>query len=140
MWQIVVFDLDGTLIQEDSFVRFLLGFLRHRPIRIIKVLHLPLALIFHYIGLRDNTWLKTTFLKAFIGGLSRKEVEVFAEKFADRLVKKSLLPKAYERIRDHQEKKDLLVLATASPDIYVNYFAKKSINMLTINIHQSLYR
>ena len=116
---VAIFDLDGTLIPGDSYLAYLLGYLRRSPLRWFRALHLPFAVLLFYAGQRDNTWLKVTFLRAVLGGLTRLQVDAWSETFLDHLMAKSLRPDALAEIERRRTASETLVLASASPDIYV---------------------
>lgn len=116
---VAVFDLDGTLTASDTFVSFLAGFLLRTPSRWPRVLTLPGAVALHCTGLRDNTWLKTTFLGQVLGGLRREDLAPWTDRFVERLVARGLRREARRKMDWHRANGDRLVLATASPDLYV---------------------
>ena len=45
---IALFDLDGTLTWRDTLLPFMLGFLRRRPHRALRLWRLPSALWFYW--------------------------------------------------------------------------------------------
>ncbi|MDJ0896186.1 MAG: HAD-IB family hydrolase [Alphaproteobacteria bacterium] len=116
---VAVFDLDRTLTVSDTFVAFLLGFLLRAPSRWPRALTLPGAVALYCAGLRDNTWLKTTFLRAILGGLQRDALVPWIDRFVERLLARGLRRDALRKMDWHRAKGDRLVLATASPDLYV---------------------
>ncbi|MEQ8861125.1 MAG: HAD-IB family hydrolase [Pseudomonadales bacterium] len=120
---IAVFDLDGTVIRGDSFVAFLWACLQRHPRRVTRCLHLPLAVVRHTFGLRDNTWLKTVFVEAIIGGLSRRQVEEIAVGFAERLLERRIKPEARRTLDELSARGFRLVMASASLDAYVEPLA-----------------
>ncbi len=125
MQRIIVFDLDGTLLSGDSFIRFLVGLMKIRPARLYRVLLLPFAIFVFACNLRDNSWLKSVFLHAILGGLRQSELESYINNFVHTLIGKQLRPIALRRLKDHQKNGDYLILASASPDIYVAPFGKE---------------
>jgi hypothetical protein len=78
-----IFDLDRTITQRDTYVAFLLKFLLNSPSKVIFSSWLPIAVLMHKIGLRDNTWLKTVFLRSIAGGASKLEIETLSERFVE---------------------------------------------------------
>ena len=68
----VLFDLDGTITRRDTYLAYLLGFLARHPERLLRAAPLSLAALRYLIGERDNTWLKTTFLRAILGSIPRR--------------------------------------------------------------------
>ena len=115
---VAIFDLDGTITFTDTYVGFLFAYLRHRPQRAFRAYWLPFAVLLHWSGFRDNTWLKTAFLTAIAAGESRDIVQKIAAKFCQTVASKKLRPAALNAIKRHREQGHKLVLATASLDIY----------------------
>ena len=66
--RVAVFDLDGTITDCDTYLKFLRLCLTRQPGRVMRSLHLPLAVLLCKAGVYDNAWLKSTFLKALAGG------------------------------------------------------------------------
>lgn len=120
---VAAFDLDGTITRSDTYVPFLAGLLARRPLRVLRALHLPAAAAFHLAGLRDNAWLKSVFLGAVLGGLSRGEIAPLVETFVASTVARDLRPGAREEIMRCRQAGHHLVLASASLDIYVEHLA-----------------
>ena len=121
---VVVFDLDGTVIRGDSYVAFLLGFLKRNPTRVFRVAFLPFFLSAYWCGFRDNSWLKVRFLSAIMGGAARSQIELWAEMFARDLVTRAIKGRARDTIERHRQEGARLVLATASLDLYVEPFSR----------------
>ena len=116
---IVIFDLDGTITRNDTYLAYCLGYLRYRPTRVLRCWPLPFAVLAFKAGLRSNTWLKTAFLAAIFGGLSRERIDDWAEVFVQDILGKSVRRRAVERIAEHRRQGHRLILATASLDLYV---------------------
>ena len=122
MKKVVVFDLDGTLTNNDTFVSFLLFVLKKQPGRWLRTWNLPFATFLHKAGFRDNTWLKIEFLKSIVGGLSTESIQQIGSQFSLQLLN-SLRQGALAQVDYHRQQGDLLILATASPDLYVRHLA-----------------
>lgn len=115
----VVFDLDNTITCNDTYLFFLLIFLKHNPIRLLRCWSLPLALLSFKMKLKDNTWLKKKFLGAIVCGTTNTKIKAFATQFIKTIVKHKLRKKALQEILLHKESGHILILATASFDFYV---------------------
>src|SRR5262245_31792846 len=122
---IAVFDLDGTITRHDTYLRYLTGFLQHRPSRLLATLALPVDLLRFALGAVDNAYVKARFLQAILAGHSRSELEVWTETFLDILCQRDLRPGALARIAQHRAQGDRLILATASFDFYVQPLAQR---------------
>jgi HAD superfamily hydrolase (TIGR01490 family) len=122
---LALFDLDGTITRRDTYLAYLVGFLVRHPTRLPRALPLPLAVAWHLAGWRDNTWLKTTFLKAVLGGVPRSSLKAWTEVFLERVLQKGLRARAPEIIARHRAAGDRLVLVTASLDFYAEPMAQQ---------------
>ncbi len=143
---VAVFDLDHTLSRRDTFLAWLLGFLARHPERWPRSLPLPAAVLWHKVGQRDNHWLKRTFLRAIVGGLSpgnrpatgavghphppgtaarggSPPLGRWTETFVAGLLARGLWPRGLDTIERHRAAGDRLVLVSASPDLYVEPLA-----------------
>jgi len=115
----VIFDLDGTITCNDTYLFFLLTFLRHNPYRLINCWSLPFAFVYFKLRLRDNTWLKKKFLGAIAGGTTKTKIKAFVKQFVKTIVEQKLRKNALQEIKTHKESGHILILATASFDFYV---------------------
>jgi len=122
---IAIFDLDSTITRKDTYLAFLISLLLAKPWRLTRCLHLPVAIILHKTGLRNNSWLKAIFLRAIAGGLDRNNIEVCADRFLNKLQHNGLRPGALRAIQQHRQAGHQLVLATASFDFYTEKLARK---------------
>ncbi|HET7313709.1 HAD-IB family hydrolase [Salinisphaera sp.] len=123
--RIVVFDLDVTLTRYDTFLPFIVGYLRHhRKRRSVWLWKLPVALL-KFWRWGDRTWLKTEMLRAFIGGEPRARVAQWTERFVDDLLDEAMREQGLAQLRDFQSRGVRVILASASFDIYVERIAEK---------------
>jgi phosphatidylglycerophosphatase C len=116
--QVAVFDLDGTLTWRDSFIGFLAGYLRARPLRWLRAWRLLPALL-HYALRRDRGLLKQRIIQVFMGGDARAEIYAWAHEFVAELEKSGMRREALAAWRQHEAQGDVMVLLSASPDLYV---------------------
>jgi len=123
--QLAVFDLDDTVVNGDTFIRFLIACLRAYPLRVFRCLHLPFAVAMHLAGMRDNTWLKITFLRAIVGGLTRHQIVSITTPYVAQTLTKCVKTAAVETMAQHREAGRTLILASASPDLYVHEIGKQ---------------
>jgi HAD superfamily hydrolase (TIGR01490 family) len=123
MAAISVFDLDGTLCRGDTFRSFLLFMLARRPARWWRLPLLGGAVILHGMRLRDNSWLKGVFLRHVIGGLRERDVAAACDRFLRGSVWSRLSTEGLKEVSSRKLGGALVVLATASPDIYVERLA-----------------
>ena len=123
--KVIVFDLDGTITQRDTYLPFLFGLLLRRPWIIYRLIGLPFAVVMHIAGMRSNTWLKKVFLKAFMKGMTQDQVCEWIELFADRVVSTGLREGAVSELNKHIDAHACVLLVSASLDIYVNRIGDK---------------
>ena len=122
--RIVVFDLDVTLTRYDTFLPFVIGYLRYqRKRRSLSLWRLATLLKFWRWG--NRTWVKTQVLRAFIGGQPRERVEAWADRFVEELLQDAMREQGLDQLRRHQQEGARVVLASASFDIYVARLAKR---------------
>lgn len=120
---IAVFDLDVTLTRYDTYLPFLIGYLRRHPRRWLFLGQLPIRLLAVWRW-GDRDWIKESFLKSFVGGEPRARVAAWAAEFARRIHRRAMRPSGLQRLRWHQARGDRVILASASFDIYVEEIAR----------------
>lgn len=122
---VVIFDLDSTITKKDTYVAFLISLLRKYPVRLLRCGFLPVAIILHKTGLKDNSWLKEIFLKAIAGDINKTQLDSCADHFLKQLQAQGIYSKALQKIQQHQQANHKLVLASASFDFYVEKLGRQ---------------
>ncbi len=122
---VAVFDLDGTLSWRDTYLPYLFGFMLRNPWRASRLIGLPWVVIRMLIGKTDNTEVKRKFLEAFLGNVPRRVVESWTEKFVDQLLRRGLRRDGIKAVNRHRVAGDVVVLMSASLDIYVHEIAMR---------------
>jgi phosphatidylglycerophosphatase C len=117
--KISIFDLDGTLTKSDTYLPYLVGFLKRNPKRWLKASILPFAAVMFYLKIHDNQWLKTIFLKVILGGETKDNILAWNKIFLDKLFTKGLREDIVTILKKRQNAGDIILLSTASLDIYV---------------------
>lgn len=120
---VVAFDLDHTISRRDTFKPFLLRLVRATPARLAYLPHLAWSWSQHQFGQTSNEDMKNTFLARLAAGMSRAELNAIAEQHVRRLLSDGLFAEAIEALEQHRARGAHLLLATASPDIYVEPLA-----------------
>ncbi len=116
---IAVFDLDGTLTWRDTLLPFLVGYALRHPARLLALWHLPLALA-GYLARPDRGLLKSSAIRAVMGGDRRSMVEAWTAAFVGGLRRRRVFrPAALAAVEAHRAAGSHLVLLSASPDLYV---------------------
>lgn len=122
--RIVVFDLDVTLTRYDTFLPFVIGYLRYqRKRRSLSLWRLATLLKFWHWG--DRTWVKTQVLRAFLGGQPRERIEAWADRFVEELLEDAMREQGLDQLRRYQQDGARIILASASFDVYVTRLAKR---------------
>ncbi len=117
--RLVVFDLDGTITYRDTLLPYVTGYLaRSRRSRLRMARLIPTLLAFG-IGAADHGAVKSSFIRSTLGGATRAQLAAWTAQFVPWVVSHGSRPGALEMIRTHRQAGDLLVLMSASTDLYV---------------------
>ena len=122
---VAIFDLDGTITRSDTFLAFLVGCLARSPARWHAGPALAWAVAMHAAGRRDNGWLKAFFLRRIVGGRTPSELDGWVRAFVARVLAREVLPAARAEIARLKAGGAHLVMASASPDLYVEPLARE---------------
>ncbi|MEO6918536.1 MAG: HAD family hydrolase [Collimonas sp.] len=119
---VAAFDFDGTISTSDSlrdFVRhavgpgrFALGLVRASP-----------WLLGMFLGTSDRAAAKARFLAATLGGVTQPKLDEMAREYAETRLPLLIRPDMLARIREHQQRGHRLVMVSASPALYLKYWA-----------------
>ena len=113
-----LFDFDGTITRSDSMGPFLLFLLRHYPQSALSLPRLSLFAGPYALGLVSKEQMKSQALYLFQRVPADKR-EACLRAFHDHTLLKHYLDQAIERIRYHQEQGHLLLLSSASLELYM---------------------
>jgi phosphatidylglycerophosphatase C len=110
---IALFDFDGTLSTQDSYLLFtrFLGGGRY----VLGCLLLSPRIIRYLFGGYPNYALKEDFLRIFFKKKTIGDLRHLAHRFCTEKIPTILRPKAMERIHWHQERGDLIAVVSACP-------------------------
>jgi phosphatidylglycerophosphatase C len=122
---VAVFDLDGTITRDDTLRLFLRRQFRRLPARPWAALFLPAAIRAAGRDVARRGAMKARMLEIVIGGRTRAALAAEAELFADDLVQSQVKPGAAAAIARHRKAGHRLLLASASPDLWVNPVAAR---------------
>lgn len=117
---LAVFDLDGTITRKDTFVPYLVNTLLRRPSRWTRIPNLVVLYAQHKLGYITNSELKAHFIRHILGALDSKTLSSWNDQFAQKVLNDFVLSDAASEIKNHRAGGATLILATASPDLYVN--------------------
>jgi phosphatidylglycerophosphatase C len=132
MRRLALFDLDGTLTRGDTLRGFVLRLLLRRPARWPRALILPFVFAAYLLRLLDRGALKGAILHRLFAGLPRDAVGAFARDYAKTVVPAYIFPDALAALRGHLAAGDLVVVLSASPELYVPEIAR------LLGAHQSI--
>lgn len=119
-----VFDLDGTITCRDTFLQYLLDYLKAHPWRVFNCVRAIPTVLFYLVGLADRSALKASIIQATLGGSTREQIESWTERWVPLLLEHGVFRDALARIAEHRAAGDILVLMSASPDVYVPSIAR----------------
>lgn len=122
--EIAIFDLDGTLTHQDTYLAFLLHTLKKHPLRIFRCWHLPFVVLIFKLKLKKNNWLKEQFLTAIAAKLPFEKLHELVTSFIHDLEKRGVRSRGIEEINRKKCGNSIIILATASFDFYVEPLAK----------------
>ena len=117
--QLAVFDLDGTITRRDTLLPYVMGFPLSTPRKLLGVLVFLGPLILFAIGRRDHGQLKSAFIRSVLAGQTRSRIEAWTAQFVPALLKQGVFADALSTITRHKQEGALLVLMSASTDLYV---------------------
>jgi phosphatidylglycerophosphatase C len=119
---LVAFDFDGTLTSRDSFMAFLQWRVGASAFAAGLLALAPAGA--RYVLDRDRGRLKAAATRRFLAGMSRAELEAWAQTFASEQGRSLLRPDALRAWRRWQGEGARLVIVTASPETIVAPIAR----------------
>jgi phosphatidylglycerophosphatase C len=123
--QLAVFDLDGTITRHDTLIQYVLGYLKTRPWRVFGFLLAVPAVLRYLVGASDRGTLKASVIHWTLGGSTRAELDAWTARFVPKLLTDGVFKNAMDQIAAHRRDGHVLVLMSASPDIYVPAIGKQ---------------
>src|SRR5262245_31152424 len=118
-----LFDYDGTLIRGDSTLLLLLFAVQRYPRALATLLRLVGALLPFLAGVRSREEIKVLALGA-LRHVPRERREAFFHEFHEQCLRPRNLPEAVERLAWHRRQGHLLVIVSASVDLYLKEVAR----------------
>ncbi|AIY42156.1 Phosphoserine phosphatase [Collimonas arenae] len=122
---VVAFDFDGTISTSDSlrdFVRHAVG-----PGRFtLGLISASPWLLGMLLGLCDRASAKARFLAVTLAGTTQPALEEMARHYAETRLPLLVRPDMAARIREHRQRGHRLVLVSASPALYLKYWASSA--------------
>lgn len=127
MQKLAIYDMDRTITVRGTYTPFLLHMvLALAPWRLLLFPLLPFGFIGYGLKLISRKGLKTWNQRLLLGShpvISTLQPHI--DSFADLTIRKNAFKQAFQRIEQDREEGRLLILATASYELYVNAIAKQ---------------
>jgi HAD superfamily hydrolase (TIGR01490 family) len=117
--RLVLFDLDGTITYRDTLWPYVTGFLARTGRSRWRMAGVVPTLAAFALGAADHGAVKSAFIRATLGGATRAQLNAWTDEFVPAVVTRSSSPAALGMIEAHRAAGDLLVLMSASTDLYV---------------------
>ncbi len=122
--KLAVFALDGALTTRDSLLPFLLFFAR-RQRRWRAICLAPFLIAAKLCRLCSDHRAKQLLVRLFIGGEQESTIDAVASEFSRCWLPKHLRDVGMEKLREHQDAGDRIILVTANTDIYAPRVAQE---------------
>lgn len=122
---IAVFDLDRTLTKHSTFTPFLLSILRQNPTRAWTLMPAIVAALRYLTGGIARKAFKDRMLGLFLAGRSRQEINHYVDAFVEKVLLRGLRRGTESAVEKHRSQGHLLVLATASMDLWAGPLATR---------------
>lgn len=122
--RIAIFDLDGTLTTQDTFLAFLITYGR-RNRRYAALARTPFRIATYLAKLIKDYRLKETLIRDFLSAEDQRAIDNHCQWFCDQWLPKRMHPIGTELLRSHQQRNDRIILLSASPDIVVPMIAER---------------
>jgi len=119
---IAAFDFDGTITRSDSLRNFILQVAGPRRF-VLALLCVSPWLIGMVLGLCDRARTKARFLAMTIGGTRQSDLDQAARDYAAGKLLGLVRPDMLLRVAEHRQRGHRLVLVSASPSLYLKYWA-----------------
>ena len=117
--RLVVFDLDGTITYRDTLLPYVSGYLARARRSRLRMLAVVPTLAAFVSGRADHGAVKAAFIRGTLGGATREQLAAWTHEFVPWVLEHGCSAGALAAIRSHREAGDLLVLMSASTDLYV---------------------
>lgn len=121
---LALFDFDKTITNRDTFFHFMSYACRKTKV-ILVIFRLFPYVILHFAGFIDGGKLKELFLKRLVGGWTVGRIEEIAAKYTSEKLGKIIRSSALEEIRKHKDKGADVAIVSASPSVWIKFFAQE---------------
>jgi len=121
--RLVVFDLDGTITYRDTLLPYVTGYLARSGRSRLRMARVLPTLAAFALGGADHAAVKSAFIRSTLSGATREQLAPWTDEFVPWVIAKGSSPRALAMVQDHCAAGDLLVLMSASTDLYVPQIA-----------------
>ena len=119
MKEIVIFDIDNTIIQGQSQALFVEYLRKKGYMSLIYFLSLMIWVILYKVGLVKNPRKPMKYGLSFIKGRRNVEAEKIIQDFFNTVLVNKFYPDAVKIIKEHQKAGRIVILVSNAPDILV---------------------
>ena len=116
-----IFDVDYTIINGDSMFLMLFFAISKKPILILYIPIILVKVVLYFLKIIDVKSSKESIYLP-LKYLTEKELEEFYNK----ILLKKINPEVMKRLNYHKEQGCRILLVSASPEVYLQYFKKNS--------------
>jgi len=115
---IALFDFDGTITHTDTFTKFIFFATNKRRLNLGRFVLLP-TIMRYKLGLLHGSNIRKKIYKFAFKGITENRIKSQGEEFADSIIPTYINNAAFERIKWHKQNGDLVVIVSASLDVYL---------------------
>ena len=131
---LALFDFDKTITDRDTFFDFLSFACGKFKVICVTIVLMPLF-PFHFAGFLDGGKFKEIFFKMLIAGWTVEKLEKKAKEYSLVSLKKIVRKSALEEIKKHKDMGADVAIVSASPSIWIQFFAKEQgVNLLATEL------
>lgn len=121
---IAFFDFDGTVTNQDTYTQFVLFAMPKRKLAFGKLFLFP-TIIKYKLGRLHGQDIRTKMTRFAFKGMSIDDLSVKGAAFANHVIPVYIRSNALEKIKWHQNRGDLVVIVSASLDVYLKPWCDK---------------
>ncbi len=123
MKELVIFDIDDTIIKGQSQKFFLEFLFKKNYISLFYYLRLTIWFIFYKLGLIKNPKSAMKYAFSFVKGKTEAEISDLVDLFFDSVLQNKIYPEAINIIEKHQKEGRIIVLMSNAVDVLVRKIA-----------------
>lgn len=118
MPNLALFDFDGTITSNDNFTPFIYFAVQPKRLAVGKIVLSPLLLAYK-LGLLSASKMRQCVAGFGFRGRTAVDIQQLGLNYSREEVPKFIRPQALERIKWHKTQGDLIVVVSASLDVYL---------------------